>query len=74
MIKTHHSPPATHHSIDIDHVAKLANLSLSPAEKKTFEKQLGEILDYFNHLEKVNTTKVQAIGHPLLVKSENAPW
>ena len=48
--------------IDIDHVAKLANLSLSPAEKKTFEKQLGEILDYFNHLGKIDTKKVEPIG------------
>ena len=49
-------------TINIDHVAKLANLSLSPAEEQKFEKQLAEVLNYFNHLEKVNTEKVQAIG------------
>ena len=43
-------------------MAKLANLRLSPAEKQTFEKQLSEVLEYVKHLEKVDTTKVQAIG------------
>ncbi len=68
--KTHHSPltrpersrRTTHHSIDIDRVAKLANLNLSPAEKQTFEKQLEDILDYFEQLKKVNTQKVEPIG------------
>ena len=48
--------------IDINHVAKLANLSLSPAEKKTFEKQLGKVLDYFNHLSEIDTDKLEPIG------------
>lgn len=49
-------------NIDVDHVAKLANLSLSPAEKKIFEDQLGKVLDYINHLNKVNTVNIEPIG------------
>ncbi|OGE04659.1 hypothetical protein A3B51_00410 [Candidatus Curtissbacteria bacterium RIFCSPLOWO2_01_FULL_41_18] len=48
--------------IDINHTAKLANLSLSPAEKKTFEKQLGSVLAYISKLNEVNTKNVEAIG------------
>lgn len=48
--------------IDIGHVAKLANLSLSPAEKKTFEKQLEEVLSYINKLGEINTKDVEPIG------------
>ena len=48
--------------IDIDHVAKLANLTLSPTEKQTFEKQFKDILDYFEQLKKINTEKVEPIG------------
>ncbi len=49
--------------IDIDHVAKLANLKLTDKEKKTFEPQLEEVLGYISQLEKVNTEKVEPIGH-----------
>ncbi len=52
-------PPS---KIDINYVAKLANLSLSPAEKEIFEKQLGEVLKYINHLGKVNTEKTEPVG------------
>lgn len=50
-------------TIDIDHVAKLANLKLNDQEKKTFTKQLDEILGYVSKLEKADTTKVEPIGH-----------
>lgn len=45
--------------IDISHVAKLANLSLSEVEKKRFEKQLSEVLSYFNKLSRLNTKKIK---------------
>ncbi len=41
--------------IDITHVAKLANLPLSPEEKKKFEKQLEETITYIESLNEVNT-------------------
>ena len=49
-------------AIDIDQVAKLANLTLSPAEKKIFEKQLSEVIEYINKLNEVDTQNVEPIG------------
>lgn len=49
--------------IDIDHMAKLANLPLTANEKKIFEKQLQEILGYISKLQEVDTAKVEPIGH-----------
>lgn len=48
--------------IDIAHVAKLANLKLSPVEEKTFGKQLGEVVNYISKLSELNTDKVEPIS------------
>jgi len=56
----------THYSsrkIDIDYVARLANLPLTKEEKKTFEKQLKEVLNYFSKLNEVDTRKIEPIDH-----------
>lgn len=45
--------------IDVSHVAKLANLPLSDKEKKKFEKQLSETLDYVNQLSEIDTKNVE---------------
>ena len=45
--------------IDINHVAKLANLPLKPKEKEKFAKQLSETLAYVGKLSSVNTEKVK---------------
>lgn len=45
--------------IDVSYVAKLANLPLSKAEKKKFEKQLSETLDYVKQLEEIDTKGVE---------------
>lgn len=49
--------------IDIDYVARLANLPLSDSEKKIFEKQLVDILDYISQLSQVKTEMVEPIEH-----------
>ena len=49
--------------INIEHVAKLANLKLTDEEKKTFEPQLTEIIGYISQLEKVDTENIESIGH-----------
>ena len=49
--------------INIDYVAKLANLPLSDSEKKIFEKQLADILDYFTQLSEIKTENVDPIDH-----------
>ena len=46
--------------INVPHVAKLANLPLKTEEKEKFEKQLSEILSYFEKLKKVDTKNVEA--------------
>jgi len=45
--------------IDINHVAKLANLPLNPQEKEKFEKQLSETLTYVGKLSSVDTKNVK---------------
>lgn len=55
--------------IDIDHVAKLANLSLTDEEKKKFEKQLSQILDYIDKLNEVDTKNVEPTSQ--VTKLEN---
>lgn len=57
--------------IDIAHVAKLANLTLTPAEEKTFEKQLGEIVNYVSQLDELNTEKVEPIAQITGLKNVN---
>lgn len=45
--------------INIDHIAKLANLPLTPQESSTYEKQLEEILKYVEQLESVDTKSIE---------------
>ena len=44
--------------INVPHVAKLANLTLTNDEIKKFEKQLSSVLDYIKKLEEVDTENV----------------
>lgn len=45
--------------IDVVHIAKLANLPITPKEKEKFEKQLSETLSYVNKLNSINTKNVE---------------
>lgn len=44
---------------DIDHVAELAHLQLSEAEKERFSEQLGVVLEYIDRLKEVETVGVE---------------
>ncbi|MBI4080356.1 MAG: Asp-tRNA(Asn)/Glu-tRNA(Gln) amidotransferase subunit GatC [Candidatus Levybacteria bacterium] len=44
--------------IDVSHIAKLANLPLTEEEKKKFEKQLEETLQYIEQLKEIDTTGI----------------
>ncbi len=44
--------------INIKHVAKLANLTLTSEEEKKFENQLSKVLDYINKLNEIDTKDV----------------
>lgn len=43
---------------DVNHVAKLANLTLSDEEKTKFEKQLEETIEYIKGLDEVDTNDI----------------
>lgn len=47
---------------DVNHVAKLANLTLTEAEKKKLQAQLGETVEYVEELEEVNTDGFEPVS------------
>lgn len=50
---------------EVEHVAKLARLSLTEEEKTRFSEQIGNILDYFNQLKEVNTGNVKPMAQAI---------
>jgi aspartyl-tRNA(Asn)/glutamyl-tRNA(Gln) amidotransferase subunit C len=48
-----------------EHIAKLARLELSEAEKGLFARQLSDILGYVDKLSEVDTASVEPMYHPL---------
>ncbi|MFH1387292.1 MAG: Asp-tRNA(Asn)/Glu-tRNA(Gln) amidotransferase subunit GatC [bacterium] len=55
--------------IDIEHVARLARLGLSPEEKTIFTDQVGAILDFADNLQKINTDGVPPTSHSIPMKN-----
>ncbi len=49
--------------LNIDHVAKLARLALTPEEKAKFAQQLGDVLHHIEQLGKVDVTGVEPTAH-----------
>ena len=49
-------------SIDVNYVADLARLRLSPEEIATFQKQLGDVLGYVSALNEVDVSGVSLLG------------
>ena len=49
--------------LNIDHVAHLARLALTPDEKAKFSEQLGDVLKYIEQLKKVDVSGVEATAH-----------
>ncbi|MFC1686689.1 Asp-tRNA(Asn)/Glu-tRNA(Gln) amidotransferase subunit GatC [Patescibacteria group bacterium] len=43
----------------IDHLCKLARLTIKDKQEEKFQKQLLEIVDYFEKLNKINTEKIK---------------
>ncbi len=48
---------------DVEHVAKLARLAFTEEEKKTFTRQLNQILEYMEKLNQLDTTNVEPLLH-----------
>jgi aspartyl-tRNA(Asn)/glutamyl-tRNA(Gln) amidotransferase subunit C len=55
--------------LDVNHVAKLAMLSLTDEEKSLFSKQLGAILSYIDKLNELDVTDVEPTSHVLPIKN-----
>jgi aspartyl-tRNA(Asn)/glutamyl-tRNA(Gln) amidotransferase subunit C len=53
--------------LNIDHVANLARLALTPAEKATYAQQLGDVLHHIEQLAKVDVTGVEPTAHAFAV-------
>lgn len=50
---------------DVQHVAKLARLSLTEDESRQYAQQLSRIIDYFDELKSVDTEGVEPMSHPI---------
>ena len=48
---------------EIDHLALLARLELSPAERERAANELSQILDYFEQLNQLDTTDIAPTRH-----------
>jgi len=53
--------------IDVAYVAQLARMTLNPAEKELFQKQLSDVLDYIEKLREVDVSQVEAATHAIPV-------
>ncbi len=49
--------------LDIDYVANLARLALTPEEKEIFARQLGDVLRYVEKLREVDVSAVDPTAH-----------
>ena len=52
---------------DVEHVARLARLSLTESEKEKFTSQLDNILGHVEALRKVDTANVPITAHPFFL-------
>ncbi len=61
---------------DIDHIAALARLKLTDAEKQRLGGHLETIIDYIDQLNKLDTDNVEPTSHVIPIKNvfrEDAP-
>ncbi|MFA6096480.1 MAG: Asp-tRNA(Asn)/Glu-tRNA(Gln) amidotransferase subunit GatC [Candidatus Paceibacterota bacterium] len=47
---------------EVEHIAELARIELSEAEKKEFAGQLSDVLGYIDQLKEVNTDNVEPVS------------
>lgn len=50
---------------DVEHIAKLARLSLTDEEIHSFTGELNSILEYMEKLNELDTEDVEPLAHPL---------
>lgn len=49
----------------MDRIARLAHLELTEAQAERFTRQLGDVLAYFERLNRIDTAGVEATTHPV---------
>jgi len=54
---------------EVEHVAKLSRLELSPAEKEEYTETLNSILEYMEMLNRLDTSAVEPTAHVLPLKN-----
>ncbi len=55
--------------LNIDYVARLARLALTPAEKEQYARQLGDVLHHIEQLAKVDVSGVEPTAHAFPVEN-----
>jgi aspartyl-tRNA(Asn)/glutamyl-tRNA(Gln) amidotransferase subunit C len=60
-------------SFDVQYVARLARLALTPAEEKTFGSQLGRILDYVAQLKELEVAGIEPTAHAVPLVNVTRP-
>ena len=55
--------------LDIDHVAELARLALTPEEKAKYAQQLGDVLHHIEQLSKIDVAGVEPTAHAFPVQN-----
>jgi len=60
-------------SFDVQYVARLARLALTPAEEKTFGSQLGRILDYVAQLKELDVAAIEPTAHAVPLVNVTRP-
>lgn len=58
---------------DIRYIARLARVSLDPAEERRLESQLGSILGYIETLKKADVGGVEPTAHPFPLVNVSRP-
>lgn len=52
---------------DVEHIAKLAKLTLSDGEKEAYTQQMSDILQYMEKLNELDTSDVEPLSHVMEV-------
>jgi len=59
--------------IDVNYIAHLARLALSPEEEQKFAEQLGQILGYVEKLKQLDVSQVEPTAHAVPLVNVTRP-
>ena len=57
----------------VEHIAELAKLRLTPEEKERYREQLSAILDYADTLQELDVTGIEPMSHAVVLTSIMRP-